>query len=123
MMNKLLDAPCRWCGYNGEMYWQAHSHADDCPWYEVGGGIRRETALPGIIDDAIKATGIPKGYVLMPIEPTLKILTEIVVSDWPNDSDAGHRLQSKRGLAMVPPNSELECAVGTYERMIKVGAK
>ncbi len=38
-----LRAPCRWCGYNSEHYWQAGSHTEECPWHKVGG--ERERAL------------------------------------------------------------------------------
>ena len=40
-----LEAPCRWCGYNGANYWQALSHAEECPWYKVGGAGERATIL------------------------------------------------------------------------------
>jgi len=66
---------------------------------------------------------IPEGFVLMPIEPTREILEAIVIHDWPNDSTAGHELQQKRGLDLVPPNSEMECAVGQYARIIACGIK
>jgi hypothetical protein len=33
----LLSAPCLWCGYNGQGYWQQGTHAKDCPWHKVGG--------------------------------------------------------------------------------------
>lgn len=40
-----LEAPCRWCGYNGENYWQKGTHSADCPWHLVGGGDVRELVL------------------------------------------------------------------------------
>jgi hypothetical protein len=40
-----LAAPCRWCGYNGPDYWQAGSHADECPWLKVGGSHERAHIL------------------------------------------------------------------------------
>lgn len=40
-----LAAPCRWCGYNGENYWQAGTHAKTCPWLLVGGEAARKALL------------------------------------------------------------------------------
>ncbi len=41
----LLDAPCLWCGYNGEGYWQPTTHEPTCPWHNVGGRFNRVVAL------------------------------------------------------------------------------
>jgi len=38
-----VEAPCKWCGYNGTNYWQEGSHPRHCPWHYVGGGDARET--------------------------------------------------------------------------------
>jgi len=35
--NGLLAAPCLWCGYNGEGYYQAGTHGKSCPWNTIGG--------------------------------------------------------------------------------------
>ena len=35
--NGLLAAPCLWCGYNGEGYYQAGTHSQSCPWHTIGG--------------------------------------------------------------------------------------
>ena len=35
--NGLLEAPCLWCGYNGEGYYQAGTHGQSCPWNTIGG--------------------------------------------------------------------------------------
>ena len=40
-----LDAPCRWCGYNGSGYWQSGTHADGCPWHHIGGELQRVNIL------------------------------------------------------------------------------
>jgi hypothetical protein len=40
-----LDAPCRWCAYNGEGYWQAMTHGEECPWRKVGGALERAAVL------------------------------------------------------------------------------
>lgn len=40
-----LYGPCRWCGYNGEKYWQAKTHDKTCPWHRIGGEINREMML------------------------------------------------------------------------------
>lgn len=37
----MLDAPCLWCGYNGEGYWQPTTHELTCPWHNVGGRFDR----------------------------------------------------------------------------------
>jgi hypothetical protein len=41
-IERLLSAPCGFCGYNGPGYYQAHTHAPDCPFYEIGGKAERE---------------------------------------------------------------------------------
>jgi hypothetical protein len=41
-IDDLLSAPCGFCGYNGPGYWQPHTHAAACPFYEVGGKMERE---------------------------------------------------------------------------------
>lgn len=32
----LLDAPCMWCAYNGQKYWQKGTHDKECPWHDIG---------------------------------------------------------------------------------------
>lgn len=39
-----LDAPCAFCGYNGDGYWQRETHTRECPWYYVGGRDERARA-------------------------------------------------------------------------------
>lgn len=34
---ELLQAPCLFCQYNGQGYWQSGSHPASCPWSTVGG--------------------------------------------------------------------------------------
>jgi hypothetical protein len=41
----ILDAPCKWCGYDGPDYWQENTHGHDCVWRSVGGLWDRERAL------------------------------------------------------------------------------
>jgi len=52
--HNLLEAPCVFCGYNGPRYWQAGTHAEDCPWRVIGGIARREQKLRGVIEDLDK---------------------------------------------------------------------
>ena len=40
-MHSMLDAPCEWCRYSGEKYWQAGSHAHTCPWFAVASSQAR----------------------------------------------------------------------------------
>lgn len=35
--NEVLRAPCVWCGYSGEGYYQPGTHKPSCPWHCVGG--------------------------------------------------------------------------------------
>jgi len=37
MSDVRLEAPCVWCGYSGENYWQAGTHEKVCPVYSIGG--------------------------------------------------------------------------------------
>ena len=38
-------APCQYCQYNGENYYQARSHAPNCRWYTVAGQMERAKIL------------------------------------------------------------------------------
>jgi hypothetical protein len=57
-----LDAPCKWCGYNGPGYWQKGTHTEACPWHKVGGSEDRRILLdlhdtdcdPGVASEALK---------------------------------------------------------------------
>lgn len=40
-----IMAPCQYCQYNGENYYQAQSHAPTCRWYTVGGQFERARIL------------------------------------------------------------------------------
>lgn len=42
---KLLHAPCIFCGYSGELYWQEETHDIKCPWRNVGGELIRQKEL------------------------------------------------------------------------------
>lgn len=41
MENDILDAPCLYCSYSGEGYWQTGTHKKDCPWRNIGGEKER----------------------------------------------------------------------------------
>jgi hypothetical protein len=41
----ILDAPCIFCGYNREGYWQVITHDKHCPWFDLGGYEERKEAL------------------------------------------------------------------------------
>ena len=44
-MKDVLEAPCIFCGYNGEGYWQAGRHDKRCPWFVIGGFGERELEI------------------------------------------------------------------------------
>lgn len=44
-----LQAPCVFCAYNGEGYYQAGTHDATCPWFRVGGAAEREQNLRYVI--------------------------------------------------------------------------
>ena len=44
-MKNILDAPCKWCGYNGSGYWQAGTHKPECPFYRIGGARERANIM------------------------------------------------------------------------------
>lgn len=48
-LNDLLDAPCVFCCYNGQNYYQAGTHYPSCPWRLIGGLEERVEALPDFI--------------------------------------------------------------------------
>ena len=53
-MHNLLNAPCIFCGYNGEGYYQAGTHSANCPWYNIGGDSKRYGKLPSLITALFK---------------------------------------------------------------------
>ena len=54
-MNELVEyAPCVFCGYNGAGFYQAGTHAKDCPWYTVGGGEERSVMLRKVVASLFK---------------------------------------------------------------------
>ncbi len=48
-MGFLLEAPCIFCGYKGDLYYQKGSHNLGCPWIEIGGLDKRLERLPSIM--------------------------------------------------------------------------
>ena len=42
MVDRLLKAPCKVCGYNGKGYWQKGTHKKWCFFYNIGGDYERE---------------------------------------------------------------------------------
>lgn len=50
-IDKLIQAPCPFCGYNGPEYWQKGTHASACPYYVAGGREERiDMLIPFIIN-------------------------------------------------------------------------
>jgi len=47
---ELLDAPCVFCGYNRENYWQTETHDRKCPWFHVGREESRQKLLRATIN-------------------------------------------------------------------------
>jgi hypothetical protein len=59
------------------------------------------------------------GWALVPVEPTPQMLACIVRKRYPEDWEAGKRLQMRqRGENRVPFKQEYEMAAGQYERML-----
>lgn len=50
-MTALLDAPCIFCGYNGQRYYSEWTHAKSCPWHSVGGAAERTEQLRMVIQE------------------------------------------------------------------------
>lgn len=55
-IEKLLQAPCVFCYYNGELYWQEESHKESCPFYGVGGVEDRKADLCNNVIPSFQAT-------------------------------------------------------------------
>jgi len=53
MASWVLRAPCVFCGYNGEGYYQSGRHGATCPWRDVGGLVDRERQLPDVVRAAL----------------------------------------------------------------------
>ena len=47
--SSLLDAPCMWCGYNSQGYWQKVTHGTECPWHDVGSFDERAGKLEAVL--------------------------------------------------------------------------
>lgn len=45
----ILKAPCMFCGYKGEGYWQRGTHDERCPWRYVGGEFDRDQKLRDVV--------------------------------------------------------------------------
>jgi len=65
-----------------------------------------------------QSSWVPDGWQLVPKEPTAEMIEALAASFWPADWEAGKRLQRLRGTKVVFPKTEIEMAVGKYERMI-----
>lgn len=50
----ILSAPCLWCGYKGDGYWQEGNHAEPCPWRHLGGLGERIDSVQGLIAAALR---------------------------------------------------------------------
>lgn len=61
---------------------------------------------------------IPEGFKLVPVEPTAEMIEALAANIYPDDNQAGKRLQRLRGTGVVFPKYEIESAVGKYERML-----
>jgi len=48
-LDDFLEAPCKFCKYNGPGYWQVGTHAESCPWRDIGGEADRKGRLPQVI--------------------------------------------------------------------------
>lgn len=65
-----------------------------------------------------QSSWVPDGWQLVPKEPTAEMIEALAASFWPADWEAGKRLQRLRGTKVVFPKTEIEMAVGKYERML-----
>lgn len=61
---------------------------------------------------------VPDGWKLVPVEPTAEMLENLAAEIYPDDKEAGLRLQRLRGTNVVFPKHEIEMAVGKYARML-----
>lgn len=78
--------------------------------------------LPGAYPDRAPPAPVavvPDGWKLVPIEPTAEMLENLAADVYPDDKEAGIRLQRLRGTNVVFPKHEVEMAVGKYARMLE----
>lgn len=72
---------------------------------------------------------IPEGFALVPKEPTVETLDALVRSKYPEDWEAGKKLQKEQVAKryevdkIVPHQCEYEIAVGKWERAIAAAEK
>lgn len=62
-MKNMLDAPCLFCGYNGQGYWQNGTHHEQCPWHMVSGSVDREMMLPKLVSDLFQLAIAAEDYI------------------------------------------------------------
>lgn len=48
------NAPCPFCGYSGPNFFQAGTHAADCPWHNIGGLSERLLAFDDVVSDLFR---------------------------------------------------------------------
>lgn len=56
----LLGAPCIFCGWGGQGYWQRGTHSTVCPWHTVAGEETRRLLLRDVIAKVAKAALAPR---------------------------------------------------------------
>lgn len=49
--DKLLMAPCAWCGYDGPNYWQMGRHEHSCPFWHIGSEVDRKSFVAANHED------------------------------------------------------------------------
>lgn len=58
LITNLLKAPCMFCDYKGQGYWQLQTHKKNCPFYNTAGEFQRMIEFPIIIKKIIKTHNI-----------------------------------------------------------------
>lgn len=54
LLAELLEGPCIFCKYNGPRYYEAGSHQQSCPWYQVAGIDTRYDRLAARLSRLLK---------------------------------------------------------------------
>jgi len=62
-----LSSPCKFCGYNGDGYWQKGTHGKECLFYKIGGADKRADLLEGL-DRLIETRETSEAYKNMKVE-------------------------------------------------------
>lgn len=99
-MTDFLSSPCKFCGYNGEGYFQKGTHDIHCPWFSIGGRKEREeeiasssAPLPESLSERVEALRAKAAKAISSESEldwrrrSMKAVADFLKPNWSNDMD------------------------------------